>query len=133
MGVSYKESDSNVIPINYIPSKPIPSKTVSKTVQPIQKIEKFVEMRWVQCGKCLKWRRIPTSISDKELEGEWSCSMNKWDLKRNSCSAEEEAYDLTEEQTVEVTNGSNSPQNEKKKRILSKFSNVLSKKRNDIK
>lgn len=74
-----------------------------------------MEMRWVQCDKCLKWRRIPTSISDKELSGEWSCSMNKWDLKRNSCSAPEEAYDLAEEQTVEVTNGESSTQNEKRK------------------
>ena len=74
-----------------------------------------MEMRWVECDKCLKWRRIPTSVSEKELEGEWSCSMNKWDLKRNSCSAEEEAYDLAEEQTVEVNNGSNGNQVQKKK------------------
>lgn len=81
----------------------------------VQKMERFVEMRWVQCDKCLKWRRIPTSISDQELSGEWTCSMNKWDLKRNSCSAPEEAYDLAEEQTVEVTNGESGTQNEKRK------------------
>lgn len=61
-------------------------------------------MKWVQCDKCLKWRRIPASISDRELEGEWECKMNKWDLKRNSCLAEEENYDLAEEQTVNVSN-----------------------------
>ncbi len=53
-----------------------------------------VEMRWVQCDKCLKWRRIPTSVSDSELEGEWTCAMNRWDMNRNSCAAAEESYDL---------------------------------------
>jgi len=62
-----------------------------------------VEMRWVQCDLCLKWRRIPTSISEGELKGEWSCSMNKWDLLRNSCAAPEEAYG--DEETLEVKNG----------------------------
>jgi len=136
--VSYTEPDANHIPVVYVKpaaaaksgsralkktgvaskTKAVPKTAVSaaaaSTKKPGHKMERFVEMRWVQCDQCLKWRRIPTSISDKELSGEWLCSMNKWDLKRNSCSAPEEAYDLAEEQTVEVTNGESSGQDAKR-------------------
>eukprot|EP00483_Globobulimina_turgida_P002085 UN02087 len=130
--VSYKEVDSNIA---YIPIKPRgrtpknhkkttanpvrsnPVKPVRGTVNAITHfVESVVEMRWVQCDKCLKWRRIPTSVSDAELEGEWTCSMNKWDLKRANCAAEEEAYDLAEEQTIHVNSGRNNQSHRDKKK-----------------
>ena len=80
-----------------------------------QQTQATIEMKWVQCDKCLKWRRIPASIRDEELEGEWECKMNKWDLKRNSGSAPEENYELAEEQTGAVTTtGDNHGAQEKK-------------------
>eukprot|EP01083_Nonionella_stella_P021295 59079_1 len=133
--VSYKEPDSNAIPVHFVQpkSKAKPkAKAVAKDTkqaasskaidaQPIPRTESVVDNRWVQCDKCLKWRRIPTYVSDKELEGEWSCAMNKWDFKRNSCEKEEEPYDLTEEQTMKVSNGSNSTQKDKRNEFYHKL------------
>eukprot|EP01084_Bolivina_argentea_P211862 360274_1 len=64
--------------------------------------------KWVQCDKCLKWRRVPTSVPDNELKGEWHCSMNKFDLQRANCNEPEESYDIKEAQALLVTNGCNS-------------------------
>lgn len=113
--VSYKEPDPSTIPVLYIEPK-TKSKPKKQSQSKDDDESQTIEMRWVQCDKCLKWRRIPTSVSEKELEGEWTCSMNKWDNDRNSCSAAEEAYDLTEEQTVEVNNGSNNGTHFQKKK-----------------
>jgi len=90
--VSYSESVSVAV-------------TEQKTQSVASEMSK-VEMRWVQCDLCLKWRRIPSSISEGELTGEWHCSMNKWDLQRNHCAAPEEHYG--DEQTLEVKNGAES-------------------------
>jgi hypothetical protein len=65
---------------------------------------------WVQCDRCNKWRSLPhnakvglqvcvlLSISQTILQledvknKEWYCSMNEWDLSRQSCSAPQEEW-----------------------------------------
>ncbi|KAL8531290.1 hypothetical protein ACS0TY_008057 [Phlomoides rotata] len=40
-----------------------------------------------QCDDCLKWRKLPL---DAVLSVRWTCSENKWDSRRSSCSAPED-------------------------------------------
>eukprot|EP01084_Bolivina_argentea_P173094 299799_1 len=54
------------------------SETLKTPKTPMEIVAQVVEMRWVQCDKCGKWRRIPTSVPDSEFEGEWTCDKNKW-------------------------------------------------------
>ncbi|KAH0469072.1 hypothetical protein IEQ34_002304 [Dendrobium chrysotoxum] len=49
--------------------------------------EGSIKNRWAQCEDCLKWRRLPL---DSHLNHRWTCSDNKWDPKRSSCSAVQE-------------------------------------------
>lgn len=46
-----------------------------------------INNRWVQCENCFKWRRLPL---DALLHHKWTCSDNKWDPERSSCSAPQE-------------------------------------------
>ncbi|XP_020571860.1 B3 domain-containing protein Os07g0563300-like [Phalaenopsis equestris] len=46
-----------------------------------------INNRWVQCENCSKWRRLPL---DALLHHRWTCSDNKWDPERSSCSAPQE-------------------------------------------
>ena len=32
---------------------------------------------WAQCDQCLKWRRMPDGITDKDLPDKWFCRMNR--------------------------------------------------------
>ncbi len=58
---------------------------------------------WVQCDRCLKWRRIPDDeqnrmkISFSGLKSAaWECRMNP-DRLRNSCAVDEENWDTSED------------------------------------
>jgi hypothetical protein len=44
---------------------------------------------WVQCNKCSKWRKVPSSIGS-ELPDVWYCSMNTWAPEYSKCSSKEE-------------------------------------------
>ena len=46
-------------------------------------------IRWVECGFCKKWRKIPTGMQFVKF----TCQMSKWDLERRTCDAQEEDYD----------------------------------------
>ncbi|XP_020682691.1 B3 domain-containing protein Os07g0563300 isoform X2 [Dendrobium catenatum] len=50
--------------------------------------EGSINNRWAQCEDCLKWRRLPL---DSHPNYRWTCSDNKWDPKRSSCSAVQES------------------------------------------
>ncbi|XP_017698753.2 B3 domain-containing transcription repressor VAL2-like [Phoenix dactylifera] len=43
--------------------------------------------QWVQCDNCFKWRRLPVDVL---LPSKWTCTDNKWDPKRSSCSVPNE-------------------------------------------
>jgi hypothetical protein len=45
---------------------------------------------WVQCEKCLKWRRLPPSIKAEDLGDEWYCTLNTWDIRVATCAAPED-------------------------------------------
>lgn len=46
--------------------------------------------KWLQCDRCLRWRRVPESVPTSRLR-KWQCSMNGWDPTTASCDAPEEA------------------------------------------
>lgn len=48
------------------------------------------QQEWVQCEKCEKWRRLPPSISAKNLPDTWYCSMNTWDPRSASCAVQDD-------------------------------------------
>ncbi|XP_057534054.1 B3 domain-containing transcription repressor VAL1-like [Amaranthus tricolor] len=43
--------------------------------------------QWAQCDDCSKWRKLPVTVL---LPPKWTCSENKWDSSRSSCSSAEE-------------------------------------------
>lgn len=45
---------------------------------------------WVECVICRTWRKLPKHVKTASLPDKWDCSMNKWDPKRNSCTAPQE-------------------------------------------
>uniref|UniRef100_A0A8C9VJI8 CW-type domain-containing protein n=1 Tax=Scleropages formosus TaxID=113540 RepID=A0A8C9VJI8_SCLFO len=62
-------------------------------------------MTWVQCDKCLKWRRLPDGINYRGLPEQWFCHMNpdpQFSCFR-SCKAEEEPEDSDDDQHTFVT------------------------------
>ncbi|XP_076367595.1 ATPase MORC2-like isoform X2 [Tachypleus tridentatus] len=71
---------------------------------------KYLKMRamqvntFVQCDSCLKWRRLPYSSKnvDVEISGEWTCSMNP-DVQRNKCSVVEEKLHIPEGKLVKIS------------------------------
>lgn len=47
---------------------------------------------WVQCDKCEKWRMLPPTLSQAEVDAlpdVWYCKMNVYDPTRASCRAKE--------------------------------------------
>ncbi|KAK7108118.1 hypothetical protein V1264_015911 [Littorina saxatilis] len=50
---------------------------------------------WVQCERCLKWRRLPDSSRDTGLPDQWFCHMNP-DPTHNRCDIVEEPEDEDE-------------------------------------
>ena len=63
---------------------------------------------WVQCDHpfCLKWRRVPAFVNMKSLPDKWVCTDNYWDASKASCDVAEEAYDDSDEDTIEYHNTS---------------------------
>lgn len=62
-----------------------------------------MKMEWVQCDDCEKWRKVPLSVISS-LPDQWFCNMNKWDSKRQVCSAPEESADEENNKTSSVFN-----------------------------
>ena len=52
-----------------------------------------VQVDWVQCNKCTKWRKVPQNISVNDLPDVWYCTMNTWNPAVARCSAREEKDD----------------------------------------
>ncbi|MFT7799932.1 MORC family CW-type zinc finger protein 3-like isoform X1 [Arapaima gigas] len=64
---------------------------------PVEDTTKFPDQTWVQCDKCLKWRRLPDGINCKALPEQWFCHLNP-DPQFRSCKAEEEPADSDDDQ-----------------------------------
>ncbi|KAB5576854.1 hypothetical protein PHYPO_G00203300 [Pangasianodon hypophthalmus] len=63
---------------------------------PVEDVAKRPDQSWVQCDKCLKWRKLPDGIDTKLLPDKWFCRMNP-DPQFRSCTVEEEAEDSDDE------------------------------------
>ena len=73
-------------------SQPLPKNKLISAAPTDAKADVVTEKRgWVCCEKCGKWRSLPPSVDATTLPDEWVCAMNSHD-DRNTCEAEEEAY-----------------------------------------
>ena len=52
-------------------------------------------VKWIECTKCGKWRKVGLNIDVDALPDNWRCDMNNWDLARAKCSVPEEKDDKT--------------------------------------
>jgi hypothetical protein len=68
------------------------SKPSTTQVAPAQ-ADEAENLEWVQCEKCLKWRKLPAHISADELPDAWYCFMNYWAPASASCDAPEDKAD----------------------------------------
>jgi hypothetical protein len=66
------------------------TKTSTSVTSKRKKVEKEeeVEVVWVQCDKCAKWRALPPDTNTKQLPDIWSCELGNW-----QCSDAEEPYE----------------------------------------
>jgi hypothetical protein len=55
---------------------------------------------WVQCEKCLKWRRVPFHVNVDTLPEQWYCENNSWDLEKAHCHFPQDQYDAEKEATL---------------------------------
>jgi hypothetical protein len=68
------------------------------------------DLFWVQCNKCLKWRKLLPGTNISDINELWKCNMNE-DIKYNSCQIPQEDSILDsktiKEENVETINDSN--------------------------
>lgn len=55
---------------------------------------------WVQCEKCLKWRRVPFHVNVENLPEQWYCEQNTWDLEKANCAVPQDKFDSEKEATL---------------------------------
>ena len=51
-----------------------------------------LEVDWVQCDDCQKWRRLPHHIGSPQIGETWVCAQNNWD-GYNNCTIPQEKTD----------------------------------------
>lgn len=64
--------------------------TPSNSPRTSRRSNKLENFEWVECVICRTWRKLPKHVKTASLPDKWDCSMNKWDPKRNSCTAPQE-------------------------------------------
>ncbi|XP_067117197.1 MORC family CW-type zinc finger protein 3a [Osmerus mordax] len=69
---------------------------------PVEDIEKRPDQNWVQCNKCLKWRKLPDGIDSDRLPDVWYCIMNP-DPQYRNCAVDQESEDSDDEQPYQKT------------------------------
>jgi len=60
---------------------------------------------WVMCCACSKWRRLPkrdSTLYPENIDPKWTCEMNTWDSRYNTCECPEEDYSQTVAVTEEI-------------------------------
>eukprot|EP00981_Chlorochromonas_danica_P005712 scaffold1172_cov180-Ochromonas_danica.AAC.39 len=73
-----------------------------------------VQLEWVQCDRCNKWRSIGNGVSQDSLPEVWYCELSTWSTVYNSCDAPEEEDTTTTTTTsavvtANVSSSSNAP------------------------
>ncbi|XP_030614739.1 MORC family CW-type zinc finger protein 3a [Archocentrus centrarchus] len=68
----------------------------NSTILP-EDIKKRPDQNWVQCDKCLRWRKLPDGYDVNKLPDKWFCQMNP-DPQFRSCQVPEEPEDSDDDQ-----------------------------------
>jgi CW-type Zinc Finger len=50
----------------------------------------LVNITWVECHNCHKWRKVPGHVNEADLPEVWTCSQNYWAPLYATCAAKEE-------------------------------------------
>ncbi len=66
------------------------SKRKANGQSPVEDENEENDENWVLCDRCQKWRLLPEFVDMDGLPEIWFCEMNKYDVKRNKCSAPEQ-------------------------------------------
>ena len=77
------ESVTEAAPVNS--SIEIPAEDLAKNAE--------IEIKWVQCDRCDKWRILPLGADMPTSKGVWHCVMNIHDHLRSTCDAPEQTED----------------------------------------
>ena len=51
-----------------------------------------VQIDWIQCCRCRKWRAVAWWVDNASLTDTWSCELNEWDPSYARCSADEDEW-----------------------------------------
>ncbi|CAN0199532.1 unnamed protein product, partial [Scytosiphon promiscuus] len=57
------------------------------------------DVLWVQCDKCLRWRKLALGMRLEDLPDKWYCRLNSWSVA-NHCTYPDE-YDAETKQAEE--------------------------------
>jgi hypothetical protein len=49
--------------------------------------------KWIQCTKCMKWRKVPYTLDDALISEDWTCLNNVWDDAHASCDIDQQLSD----------------------------------------
>jgi len=71
------------------------------SIQP--RVTRLGQDKWVQCNMCLKYRRLPSSVSVSELPKMWFCRYNKYDPHLADCRASEEQFTYYDDHVKELS------------------------------
>jgi hypothetical protein len=63
-----------------------------------------INVIWVQCDECKKWRKISKSL-EKELKETWYCHENTYDPSHQSCADPEEEWEIPSSKWIYTYNG----------------------------
>jgi len=70
-------------------------------------VEKNTNEKWMQCDKCLKWRKVPPGYTCNNVF--WYCSQNP-NSARNACTAPEESYGGEDEVILSLKDTEDEPE-----------------------
>ncbi|KAL2081394.1 hypothetical protein ACEWY4_023247 [Coilia grayii] len=69
---------------------------------PVEDTFKRPDQNWVQCDRCLQWRKLPDGIDPERLPDQWYCHMNP-DPQFRNCQVPQEAADSDDESSYPKT------------------------------
>ena len=76
--------------------KEMQRQNTQRTPEPVPEAPRAI-VRWIECTKCNKWRKVGVGIDLDALPDNWQCDMNGWDPSRASCTIPEEVDDKSKQ------------------------------------
>ena len=76
-----------------------------KKVQVFRQLDEYLPPEkptaWVQCERCLKWRRVPFHVKMDTFPDQWYCEYNTWDeIEKINCDYPQDNFDSEKEAII---------------------------------